>query len=62
MGYSLWGSKRVGHNLVTKQQKQQAFPLFTLLYITIPSLPKLFADYYLKKDDPFKAYVGSEVK
>ena len=34
VGYSPWGSKRVGHNLMTKQQKQQAFPLFTLLYIT----------------------------
>ena len=31
VGYSPWGRKRVGHDLVTKQQKQQAFPLFTLL-------------------------------
>ena len=24
MGYSLWGCKRVGQNLATKQQQQQA--------------------------------------
>ena len=35
-GYSLWGHKRVGHELAAKQQKQLEINIYIMLNISTP--------------------------